>query len=141
MIRRREEGERTAAAMGSSSPAAAVAVTTAAVAPHATTSGGEGGPTERRRDARADQRWPCYLAARPRLPPSYRHRRHRHHHRRRAAAPEPRRRHIGAQPHRARHTASVFGFRLFASVDYCCWSSLPLLVCYWPLLLIGRARE
>lgn len=139
MIRRWEEEEKTAAAMGSSSPAAAVAVTTAAVPPHATVSGGEGGPTERRRDARADQRWPRYLAARPRLPPSHRSGGHRHLHRHRAAATEPRR-HIREPPLRARHTATVFGFRLFASVDYCCCPRCRCW-CYWPLLLSSASSR
>jgi len=120
--------------MGSSSTAADVAVTTVSVPPHAAVSGGEGGPTERRHNSRADQRWPRYLAARPRLPPSHHRGGHLHFHRRCAAVTEPRRRHIREPPLRARHTATVFGFRLFASVDYCCCPRCRCW-CYWPLLL------
>jgi len=140
----KEEEKTAAAAMGSPSPAAAVAVTTAAVAPHAPAPGGEGGPTERRRDARADQRRSRYLAARPRLPPSHRLGRYRHHHRRRAAATEPRRRHIRTPPLRAPSTShrDSVRFPAFRIGRLLLLSSLPLLVLLAAAVEFGeRARE
>lgn len=128
--------------MGSSSTA--VAVTTAVLRGRGV--GGNvsrGGPEEAGRQGRrctvvtadaatavADQWRSRYLTARPRLPPSHRHRhsssrqtdRRRHHHHRHQHHPPPD--HAdGTYAHRSTEhgiTATVFGFRLFKSVDYCC---------------------